>query len=328
MSAKAKHFKLGLFIIAAVVIGIAAVLVLGAGKLFQKNFTIETYLDQSVQGVDIGSKVKYRGVPIGTIRDIDFTRTRYPQEKSRTPEQSYVLLEIEITSMPFTANSQDSVEKALPKEVERGLRTRLTSQGVTGTAYIEVDYLDPAKYPPLPIDWQPEHPYIPSAPSVLSRIVSSAEDVFSELEQIDFHKIASGVEHLITSLDSKVAELPLALLSTNAVVLLTEVRDSNRRIQALLGRPEIEAMLKDLSGTTTSLRRAAESPGLTNSIAQLEATLRKVDRLVDGRDYDFDETLNNLRVLTENLKVISENAKRFPAQLLFGEPPPPSKNLR
>ena len=75
--------------------------------------------------------------------------------------------------MPFTADSQDTVETGLPKEVERGLRTRLTSQGVTGTAYIEVDYLDPAKYPPLPIDWVPEHPYIPSAPSVLSRIVNS-----------------------------------------------------------------------------------------------------------------------------------------------------------
>jgi phospholipid/cholesterol/gamma-HCH transport system substrate-binding protein len=328
MSAKANHFKLGLFIIAAVAIGIAAVLVLGAGKLFQKNFTIETYLDQSVQGVDIGSKVKYRGVPIGTIRKIDFTRNRYPQEKSRAPEQSYVLLEIEITSMPFAANSHDTVEKALPKEVERGLRTRLTTQGVTGIAYIEVDYLDPAKYPPLPIDWVPEYPYIPSAPSVLSRIVSSAEDVFSELEQIDFSKLARGVDHLITSLDAKVAELPLALLSTNTVVLLTEVRDSNRRIQALLGRPEIDTMLNDLFGTATSLRRTAEFPGLTNSIAQLESTLRKVDRLVDGKDHDLDETLNNLRILTGNLKELSENAKRFPAQLLFGEPPQPSKNLR
>jgi phospholipid/cholesterol/gamma-HCH transport system substrate-binding protein len=328
MSAKANHFKLGLFIIAAVAIGIAAVLVLGAGKLFQKNFTIETYLDQSVQGVDIGSKVKYRGVPIGTIRKIDFTRNRYPQEKTRAPEQSYVLLEIEITSMPFTANSHDTIERALPKEVERGLRTRLTTQGVTGIAYIEVDYLDPAKYPPLPIDWVPENPYIPSAPSVLSRIVSSAEDVFTELEQIDFSKLARGVDRLITSLDAKVAELPLALLSTNTVGLLTEVRDSNRRIQALLGRPEIDTMLNDLFGTATSLRRTAEFPGLTNSIAQLESTLRKVDRLVDGKDYDLGEALNNLRILTENLKELSENAKRFPAQLLFGEPPQPSRNIR
>jgi phospholipid/cholesterol/gamma-HCH transport system substrate-binding protein len=328
MSAKANHFKLGLFIIAGVILGVAAVLVLGAGRIFQKKFTIETYLDQSVQGVDVGSKVKYRGVPIGTIRRIDFTRNRYPQVKTGPVEQSYVLLEIEITSMPFTADSQETIEKGLPKEVERGLRTRLTSQGVTGTAYIEVDYLDPAKYPPLAIDWLPKNPYIPSAPSVLSRIVSSAEDVFGELEQIDFHKIAGGVERLITSLDAKVAELPLSLLSTNAVVVLTEVRDSNRRIQAILARPEIDAILKDLSGTATSLRRTAELPGLTNSVAQLETTLRKIDRLVAGKDRDLEETLNNLRVLTENLTELTENAKRFPAQLLFGEPPKPSRNLR
>src|SRR5687767_10992747 len=123
MSAKANYFKLGMFIIVAVVLTIAAVLVLGAGRIFQKRFIIETYLDQSVQGIDLGSRVKYRGVPIGNIRRIGFTQNHYSAPDVGKPTRhSYVLLELEITSMPFAANSLDDIKKNLPLEVRHGLR--------------------------------------------------------------------------------------------------------------------------------------------------------------------------------------------------------------
>lgn len=324
MSAKANYFKLGLFIIMAVLLGVAAVLVLGAGRLFQKKYTIETYLE-SVSGIDVGSRVKYRGVSIGNIRRIGFTSDHYSEAAAGPDKHAYVLLEIEVTSLPFAMASPDELMKNLPNEVRHGLRARLTSQGVTGTSYVEIDYLDPAKYPPLAITWTPTHPYIPSAGSAFSKIVNSAEDVFAELEKIDFTRIANGIEHLITSLDKKVGQLPFDALGTNANGLITEFRASNERIQKILDRPEIGALLTDASGAAAGLRRAAESPGLTNTVIQLQATLRRIDRLVAGKDNDLELTLDNLRALSENLKELSENAKRFPAQLLFGEPPKPSR---
>lgn len=327
MSAKANYFKLGLFIIIAVILGVIGVLVLGAGKLFEKRIILETYLNESVQGVDIGSKVKFRGVPVGNIRMIDFTRNRYEQEKSPQYRRSYVRLEIEMSADALGAKTQDIVNDDLPREIQNGLRARLTSQGVTGTSYLEVDYLDPAKNPPLPIDWTPDYPYIPSAPSALGRIVNSAEDLFTQLEKINFERIANNVELLVVSLDNKVSELPLGMLGTNATGLLNEVRVTNERLQKLLDRPEVDSMLKDASGALAGLRRTAESPELTNSLAHLQRTLRRLDHLMAGKENDLALSLDNLRVLTENLKELSENAKRFPAQLLFGEPPKPSKTL-
>ena len=328
MSAKANYFKLGLFIIVAVVLGIGAVLVLGANKLFRKKFIIETYLNQSVQGIDVGSKVKYRGVAIGNIRRITFTKNRYTSPDNSQPvRHSYVMLEIELTTLPFSGMNEDTLRQELPTEIKHGLRARLTSQGVTGTSYLEIDYLDPEKYPALPIDWEPAHPYIPSAESAFSRIVSSAEEVFNQLQSIDFMKIASGVERLIDSLDRKVDQLPLDRIGTNAVQLLTEVRNSNRQVQELLSRPEIGSAIKDLASAVASLRRTAEAPALTNSVVQLERTLRRLDQVVAGKGDDLESALSNLRTLTENLKELSENAKRFPAYLFFGEPPKASKNL-
>ncbi len=327
MSAKANYFKLGLFIIVAVVIGVVGVLVLGAGKLFEKRIILETYLNESVQGVDIGSKVKFRGVPVGNIRRIDFTRNRYELEKPPLQRRSYVRIEIEMSADALGAKTETIVNEDLPREIQNGLRVRLTALGVTGTSYLEVDYLDPQKNPPLPIDWKPDYPYIPSAPGALGRIVSSAEDVFAQLEKINFERIANNVELLIVSLDNKVSELPLGMLGTNATGLLNEVRVSNSRLQKLLERPEIDSMLKDGSGALAGLRRTAESPELTNSLVQIQRTLRRLDQLVAGKENDLGVSLDNLRALTENLRELSENAKRFPAQLFFGEPPKPSKTL-
>src|SRR5262245_32847783 len=133
MSAKANYFKLGLFILLAVAVGIGGVVALGAARFFEKKILIETYLDQSAQGIDLGSKVKYRGVPIGTVRRISFTRNHYTTTSAR--QHSYVLLELELKSTPFGEMQPDTVERDLPKEVSHGLRAQLTSQGVTGTSY-------------------------------------------------------------------------------------------------------------------------------------------------------------------------------------------------
>lgn len=327
MSAKANYFKLGLFIIVGVVIGVIGVLVLGAGRLFERKIILETYLNESVQGVDIGSKVKFRGVPVGNIRKIDFTRNRYELDKPPLKRKSYVRLEIEMSAGALGAKTETIVNDDLPREIQNGLRARLTQLGVTGTAYLEVDYLEPDKYPPLPIDWKPDYPYIPSAPNTLTRIVNSAEDVFSQLEKINFERIANNVELLVVSLDNKVSELPLGMLGTNATGLLNEIRTSNQRIQRLLDRPEIDSLLKDASGAMAGLRRTTEMPALTNSVTQLHATLRRLDHLIATREDDLAVSLENLRVLSENLRELSENAKRFPAQLLFGEPPKPAKIL-
>jgi hypothetical protein len=145
MSAKANYFKLGLFIIVAVVLGVIGVLVLGAGKLFEKRIILETYLNESVQGVDIGSKVKFRGVPVGNIRRIDFTRNRYEQEKMPLQRRSYVRIEMEMSADALGAKTETIVNEDLPREIQNGLRVRLTALGVTGTSYLEVDYLDPGQ---------------------------------------------------------------------------------------------------------------------------------------------------------------------------------------
>ena len=74
---KFSYFKIGIFVISAVVIGIIGVVVLGVGTIFQKKSIVETYIDESVQGLDVGSPLKFRGVPVGRVEQISLTSAEY-----------------------------------------------------------------------------------------------------------------------------------------------------------------------------------------------------------------------------------------------------------
>jgi len=68
MSAQANFFKIGVFVIGGVLTLVLLLLVLGSGQWFQSKVAIETYLNESVQGLEVGSKVRYRGVVVGEVR--------------------------------------------------------------------------------------------------------------------------------------------------------------------------------------------------------------------------------------------------------------------
>src|SRR5258707_6819472 len=96
MSLKANYFKLGLFVIGAIVSGAIVLVVIGSGRWFQPKLTIETYFKESVQGLDIGSKLKYRGVTIGEVTRISFTYTKYQQDLPITQRERYVMVEAQL----------------------------------------------------------------------------------------------------------------------------------------------------------------------------------------------------------------------------------------
>jgi hypothetical protein len=96
MSAQANFFKIGLFVIGGTVALVLLLLILGSGQLFQSKITMETYLNESVQGLEVGSKVRYRGVVVGEVRRIGFTYNTYEQDQPMAARLRYVMVEATI----------------------------------------------------------------------------------------------------------------------------------------------------------------------------------------------------------------------------------------
>ena len=152
MSLKANYFKLGLFVVGAFIAGVIVIVVIGSGRWFQPRLSIETYFNESVQGLDVGSKLKYRGVVIGEVKSIGFTYNKYQQDKPMQQRARYVLVEAQIQPrlLGGRAGAGDLTEqKSADLEIERGLRMRLAPQGITGTSYLEIDYVEPVPATPV-----------------------------------------------------------------------------------------------------------------------------------------------------------------------------------
>src|SRR5262250_1734339 len=64
------HWKLGLFVVVALLTMVAATFWLGSRAFRRKSVAVVSYFDESVQGLDVGSPVKFRGVTVGTVSDI------------------------------------------------------------------------------------------------------------------------------------------------------------------------------------------------------------------------------------------------------------------
>ena len=350
--AKLSYFKIGLFVISATVIGVIGLVVLGVGTVLQRKALVETYIDESVQGLDVGSPVKFRGVPVGRVEQISLTSAEYATRRQ------YVLVRMSITSNIFQFPINDPNSPELRRELARGFRVRLAAQGLTGVAYLEMDYLEPERNPPLEIDWQPAYPYIPSTRSRITQLSEAVERILNNIGDIDISQLSESIEKSLAAMTQLAESANLEKIGVQANALLSEVRETNRQISALVGNPDLKAALADaavLAGRARQLVERAEKPvnqmlvelpqaseslnrfakrlesvssDLPETSAQLRQMLQRLNRLVAGQQGDIAKTVENLRAASENMKQLTDDSKRYPAQVLFGAPPPPSKVMQ
>lgn len=324
MGARANYFKIGLFVLTGMAIAVVGLMAFGAGSLLQKKFFAESYFEESVQGLDIGSPVKFRGVQIGRVETITLVGSEYATEKR------YVLVRFSLYRDAVGSLGQAAVKRFVDREVEKGLRVRLAFQGVTGAAYLEADYLQAERAPWLSIDWQPDFPYLPSAPSTITRYSDAIDGILKNIEQIDIQAISTGLQEALTTMNGLMAKAQIGAIGQQTVQLLEELRTTNRRVEGLVARTEtpLTMVLQELPETVRNLNRLSRqlnalAGDLPENIAPLGSTLRRLNGLLAAEQQTIEETLSNFQQVSENLRDISDEARRYPAQTLFGAPPPP-----
>jgi paraquat-inducible protein B len=205
-SRQTNYFKIGSFVITALILLVTAVIIFGSGVLFKHYIYVETYFNESVQGLSEGSEVKYLGMNIGNVKKITTIDDVYnvPVSRREGVPNRYIYVEMAILPKFFISKSSDGIAQEITDEVKSGLRVRLAPLGLTGGSYLELDFLDPKTNSTLPISWKPENLYIPSATSTLTSFTNSLQDMLEEIRKIDFVKIFSDMNHLI-NISGKVA---------------------------------------------------------------------------------------------------------------------------
>jgi len=252
MSTVTNHFKLGLFTLCGLAIFITGVLAFGARSYFEPTSLFETYVEGDVTGLAVGSAVELRGVRVGKVRRINFSWSEYQQT---TP--SYVVVEFEMRNDVTPLPPGEARSEMLESAVKRGLRARLKSQGVTGTSFLSLEYLNPDENPPVQVPWTPKHTYIPAAPGQLGELLVSIEKSLRNVEHLDFSNINQLVQGDLKSAGQvldKVNQVDFGGLGTNANSLLTESRATISQLQPALANIDFNALNQTLANAQRTVR--------------------------------------------------------------------------
>lgn len=285
------YFRLGLFVFAGFAAILALILVFGTGQLFKKTMMAETYIEQSITGLDVGAPVRFRGVKVGQVTSIGLSGSLYETNEPFPERKEYVVVRMQIDGNEDELLGPD---KKLPKD----LRARVKSQGITGVNYVELDYVrDMNNYKALPYSWKPEYLVIDSLPSQTDIFFSGIRKVLDNLGEMNLAETQKKFDVLLTNLNTIIGGDG----KDNA-----GIAKSVERLNVLLGRidevanqAELELLMREVIATTVILRQTLSS--------------------MQG---DTITSIDNLKQITDQLNDFAKVASRYPSSMVWGEPPP------
>jgi len=279
---------IGAFVLGAVVLGVAAVLVFGSGTFFEERSPFVLYFDSSVKGLEVGSPVIFQGVEAGTVTAVS-ALINFETGVVAIP------VYIEIVRGRVQVVGDPGMEGGVASEIKRGMRARLKSLSlITGKLYVDLDY-----YPDKPAVYKrldPETPEIPTIPSEFEEIRATVGQFIKELRRLPLSELvdklasaANGVDQLMNKpeLDHAIDELDAALTQARGALAKVNARVDPLADSAEGALEEARAALQQVDGAVASVDGMLK-PGspvqyqLIAALQELERAARSVRVLADG----------------------------------------------
>jgi paraquat-inducible protein B len=255
MVRKQDYFKLGAFIIGGTALLAAVIVILGAGRYFKTSYTVESYFNESVNGLEVGSPVKLRGVSIGHVSDIDFVVNTYPG--ATESERRYVYVTCDIDPDIFGDLDRQEFARMIKQEVAHGLRVRPTSLGLTGQLFLNFTY-DTDDDTPLTVDWKPTYNYVPSVPSTMGRIeaaITTISKSLSSVSQDDIGAIIKDIKEITGAINGFIKTEGGKEAGRKVLSLLEETRKLLARTNELLADPAVARLIPQATEAMAGINR-------------------------------------------------------------------------
>lgn len=244
MGSKANPTVIGAFVVGAVVLVVAALLIFSGGKVFTEKIPFVMYFDSSVNGLNIGAPVKFKGVQVGEVSDIiALFDTR----------DLSVLVEVRIAVTPSHFTDKETRlalgaagdrQDRIGGLIQKGMRASLQLQSmVTGLLFIEIDFRPdvPAKL----LGLNKNYIELPTAPSAMGQLMANVKQAVNRL-----------------------GELPIDQVLTELIAILQRLKD-------ILNSPNMDGALADigliLKEAQTGLQQIFQQvPTLVDRLAAVE----------------------------------------------------------
>ena len=229
MSTATNRWKLGLFVVLGHFLGLGALIWLGAQNFERESYEIVTYVDEAVQGLDIGSAVKIRGVPVGGVTTI------------RLADQDH--RHVEITCEIFSdLLDRDLYAGENGSFFSENIRAKITAAGITGAKYVLLDFFDEERDAVAELPFDPPTNYVPSVPSTLKSLEEGIREILDTLPTIltDAVETMDRLKEILVRLDveSMAAEAERIMKTFSDKLEQLDLEQLNETVQVVDGRCE------------------------------------------------------------------------------------------
>ena len=345
MNGKASKTLIGAFVVGAVILIVAGLMVFGGGKFMKKTQEFVLFFTGSVKGLSVGAPVLVGGVKIGSVKNLSIeynpkTLTFYVP----------VIIEVQPNKIRLIKGKRIPMDKMVPLLIERGLRAQLTMGSlITGQLIIELAY-----YPDTPVKLvglNKEYPEIPTIPSTFQAI-------FDTLKSLPLEETLKGLMSAVKAFEKILnsPEIPEILHSANLALADTRklINDVDSRVAPLADsvddtlaeyrkiatnvNAQVDPLMENANETVKDARQLVNNMDkklktVALKIAQgLEASHKAMDQAREtlevlqsrlGKDSpllnQLDSTLREFSEMARSIRSLANYLSRHPEALLRGK---------
>ncbi len=304
MARKVSNFTLGLFVVTGLIIGVAAVVWLGASRYFKKGYIYVTFFDESVQGLQADSAVKYRGVDVGRVKKI-------------LVAPDHRLIEVVMTLYRKDVVRPDTVaQKSLT--------------GLSGASFVGLSPGSPGELARSPkTGFSVKYPVIPSKPSRFDQILSETDRTIGNMKQFDFKGLSDQMKATAKSMQDFLTDPRMDRIMAHLDTVAAHLDDTTRKIDRMVAEGDVKDVLAETRKTLSDTRDLIAGMRGEIKAMDLPETAGNANRLMEGLDRRTIRLTQEMRFAVENLEETSGSLDRLierlnakPSDIICGKPLP------
>lgn len=329
MSKRANFKLIGLFVVGAVSLMLITIIILSGGRFFKHSYPYALYFDESIRGLNPGAGVYYKGVQIGSVKNIKLFYTKNDQAL-----HSVVIVELE----PDTVTSLDTMQGVMgtPDEIslfiKRGLRAQLNIQSiVTSQLIIILDFFPDTK--PVYHNYLKEYEEIPTIPTQLEQFSQAIQDLHLKDSAKKILKTIEGIERFINAPETqeglksymaagKSAHELLQKMDAQIIPLIKDVKETSQSARAAMEQAQKTlAMEEGASGQiATDAKQTIEKA--QDTLKKVDDSLATINRFMSENtevSYQAEDTLREFSEIAASMRSLADYLERHPESLLRGK---------
>ena len=255
---EANRLKLGGFLLITITLLIVSFVLVGLGKIFEPRYKAMTVLNTSVEGLAVGSPVKYLGLPVGKITAMAMRR-----------KDGYIAVYFDILPSAVeqdSAFSDDSDNMNFSSVMrKKNLSCFINAAGIMGGAYLELSFNDslPPAMPHLDVQPPDGVSYVPSRPSHIGNAIQNISRMLDELSKVNFIQLSDKLNETLDNMSELLSKSQLKETLDNINRISTDLETSSHRLETTLSEEnvrKINDIITNLDGGIVSLRKFGSSP--------------------------------------------------------------------